>query len=319
VLCGNSSGDGSTVGTQFLGSGGSMATNTAAQLAVPFSFFFFGNDVTNQIYVSSNFAILFGKTNTTAATTVNSTSEGAAIFFGVGNRKARAYKSDMFINATDLYYTRVAYLGNSVNATGDANDVLLEMFFIRDEGAGRQYITFHVNQASYVNATYGTWGITDGRKYQQLFFPDNPTRGFQPGFSVTLCSDLNGMGWESLNSYVVPPLPPPSPPPPAPPSPSPPPPRPPPSPRPPPPTPPPRPPPSPPPSPPPPRPPPTPPPSPPPAPSPEMYEFTSPSSNITYKLNTDLATHFAAQQSCMADGGFLVSYSDAYEQVRVRQ
>jgi hypothetical protein len=46
-----------------------------------------------------------------------------------------------------------------------------------------------------------------------------------------------------------------------------------------------------------------------------VYTYVSPDSNIKYKLNTDMQSHFAAQQWCLSDGGFLVSYADVYEQV----
>jgi hypothetical protein len=335
LYCGNTTGNGRlpTNGGAINALVGPMLDHGGTWVKLNHTFNWYGTNIQNRFCFNSNYGVQFGGCDAAAQHCNYVPYSTSGIYFDQADRSMTVYGENVMIPAINLFYTRFMLFGrcnpNSVGTaaakdnSNNACDHQIEMYFARDGLNQKQYIGFNFLKWSACASNYGPPNICikNGQTKLQLYWPDgdsNPRTTFAQGQSWALCSDLTGSSWTSVNGYYILPMPPPSPPPPAPPSPSPPPPRPPPSPPPSPPPPPPSPPPSPPPRPPPPSPPPSPPPRPPPGPPPNTWNYTSAMTNYSYLLNTQRMDQLTAHQTCQAEGGFLVTYFDAREQVGSR-
>lgn len=161
-----------------------------------FPFYFFGTDYSNNMFWSSNQVLTFGAANATIGFT-STTGKGILL----GNYDRRCNYITPIPTANINGYSIYKLVINHANVyTTPGNEIQMVIRIIR--GPDAQYI--EVRMSYWVAANAGTWNITDGSTFNNIFgayAPDN-TQSYD-GQSFVLKSDLSGNNWQFFNNYYI--------------------------------------------------------------------------------------------------------------------
>ena len=170
----------------------------AAQMTVPFDFFFFGSNYGNNLnggfWWCTNNVFVFGASNATIGWVANT---GRGILIGNADRRTNTLNYTSTIQTSSGYnYMNFVLSAQNIYNDGVANAVRWQMRLFRSPT--RQYVEIRANTAP---ATGGAWNITNGTTFQNTY---GAFTNVTAGSSFVLQSDGNGNNWQFFNNYNIP-------------------------------------------------------------------------------------------------------------------
>ena len=196
-VSGNGAANLSTTGMTAL-AGVAGQDDAAAQMTVPFDFFFFGSNYGNNLnggfWWSTNNVFVFGASNATISWAANT---GRGILIGNTDRRTNTLNYTSTIQTSSGYnYMNFVLSAQNIYNDGVANAVRWQMRLFRSPT--RQYVEIRANTAP---ATGGAWNITNGTTFQNTY---GAFTNVTAGSSFVLQSDGNGNNWQFFNNYNIP-------------------------------------------------------------------------------------------------------------------
>ena len=195
-VSGNGTADMTVTGlTQLAGVAGQ--DDAAAQLPIPFDFYFFGSNYGNNLnsgfWWCTNNVLVFGGSNATITWAANT---GRGILLGNSDRRTNTFYYSGGSNASGYNYMNMVLNAQNYYSDGVANAIKWQIRLFRSPT--RQYVELRANSSG---ATSGTWNITNGTAFQNTY---GAFTNVAAGASFVLQSDGNGNNWSFFNNYRIP-------------------------------------------------------------------------------------------------------------------
>jgi hypothetical protein len=172
--------------------------DAAAQMTIPFDFFYFGSNYGNNLnggfWWCTNNVFVFGASNATISWAANT---GRGILIGNTDRRTNTLHYTSTIQTSSGYnYMNFVLNAQNIYNDGVPNAIRWQMRLFRSPT--RQYVEVRANTAP---ATGGAWNITNGTTFQNTY---GAFTNVTAGSSFVLQSDGNGSNWQFFNNYRIP-------------------------------------------------------------------------------------------------------------------
>ena len=171
--------------------------DAAAQVQLPFDFYFYGSNYGNNLnggfWWCTNNVLVFGASNATISWAGNT---GKGILVGNADRRTNTFYYSGGSNASGYNYINFVLNAQNIYNDGVPNAIKWQIRLFRSPT--RQYVEVRANSSG---ATGGTWNITNGTAFQNTYGAFANIAG---GASFVLESDGNGNNWQLFNNYRIP-------------------------------------------------------------------------------------------------------------------